>query len=80
MRTLFDPRNRLAREVSEQLQAYFGERLYRTIIPRNVRLAEAPSHGLPIFAYDPRCSGAEAYLALAGEVIRRRDKVARGAA
>ena len=80
VRTLFDPRNRLAREVSEQLQAYFGERLYRTIIPRNVRLAEAPSHGLPIFAYDPRCSGAEAYLALAGEVIRRRDKVARGAA
>ena len=71
VRTMFDPRNSLTKDVSEQLQQHFGEKLYRTVIPRNVRLAEAPSHGLPIVAYDPTSSGAKAYLALAGELVRR---------
>ncbi|AOU99850.1 chromosome partitioning protein [Acidihalobacter yilgarnensis] len=71
LRTMFDPRNNLANDVSAQLIAHFGERVYRTIIPRNVRLAEAPSHGIPVLNYDRTSSGALAYLALAGEIIRR---------
>jgi len=71
LRTMFDPRNNLATEVSSQLVAHFGERVYRTVIPRNVRVAEAPSHGLPVLLYDKTSRGAQAYLALAGEVLRR---------
>ncbi|MGD2112655.1 MAG: AAA family ATPase [Gammaproteobacteria bacterium] len=71
LRTMFDARNNLAMEVSAQLQQHFGERVYRTIIPRNVRLAEAPSHGLPVLRYDKVSRGAMAYLALAGEYLRR---------
>ncbi|HEY9033739.1 MAG TPA: ParA family protein [Pseudomonadales bacterium] len=71
LRTMFDPRNSLTREVSEQLTAHFGDRVYRTCIPRNVRLAEAPSYGLPVIQYDKASRGALAYLALAGEIIRR---------
>ena len=71
LRTMYDPRNSLTNDVSGQLQAHFGERLYRTVIPRNVRLAEAPSFGLPALQYDPKSRGARAYLALAGEIIRR---------
>ena len=71
LRTMVDPRNRLTREVSDQLIEHFGDRVYRTIIPRNVRLAEAPSFGMPIFEYDRNSKGATAYLALAGEFIRR---------
>lgn len=71
LRTMFDGRNRLALEVSEQLIDHFGEKVYQTVIPRNVRLAEAPSHGLPALLYDNRSQGAAAYLALAGEVLRR---------
>jgi chromosome partitioning protein len=71
LRTMYDARNRLAIEVSAQLQQHFGDRVYQTIIPRNVRLAEAPSHGLPILRYDRGSRGAAAYLALAGEFIRR---------
>lgn len=71
LRTMFDGRNRLALEVSEQLIDHFGEKVYQTVIPRNVRLAEAPSHGLPALIYDNRSQGAAAYLALAGEVLRR---------
>ncbi|MDM4768726.1 ParA family protein [Solimonas sp. SE-A11] len=73
LRTMFDPRNNLANDVSNQLTQHFGEKVYRTIIPRNVRLAEAPSHGLPVMLYDAQSSGAKAYLALAGEVLRRHD-------
>jgi len=69
--TMFDPRSRLTREVSEQLQTHFGERLLRTCIPRNVRLAEAPSHGLPVVHYDKSSRGALAYLALAEELTGR---------
>lgn len=71
LRTMYDPRNRLSQDVSEQLKAHFGEQVYRTVIPRNVRLAEAPSHGLPAMYYDKSSTGAVAYLALAGEILRR---------
>ena len=71
LRTMYDARNNLANDVSAQLQEHFGDKLYRTIIPRNVRLAEAPSHGLPILNYDKSSRGANAYLALAGEYLRR---------
>jgi len=71
LRTMFDARNNLSNDVSAQLQEHFGDRVYRTIIPRNVRLAEAPSHGLPVLRYDKSSRGATAYLALAGEFLRR---------
>lgn len=71
LRTMYDPRNNLAVDVSDQLAEYFGSRLYRTIVPRNVRLAEAPSHGLPALQYDKTSRGALAYLALAGEILRK---------
>ncbi len=71
LRTMFDPRNNLANDVSAQLTSHFGDSVYRTIIPRNVTLAEAPSHGLPVLLYDKRSRGALAYLALAGEMLRR---------
>jgi chromosome partitioning protein len=71
LRTMYDPRNRLAGDVTEQLNKHFGDKLYRTVIPRNIRLAEAPSHGLPALMYDKTSRGAQAYLALAGEMIRR---------
>lgn len=70
LRTMYDPRNNLATQVSEQLLDHFGEKVYRTIIPRNIRLAEAPSHGLPAIKYDKISRGAIAYLALAGEILR----------
>ncbi|MFQ5994656.1 MAG: ParA family protein [Acidiferrobacterales bacterium] len=71
LRTMFDPRNNLDNEVSAQLKQHFGDKLYRTIIPRNVRLAEAPSYGKPVISYDMQSKGAQAYLALAGEMLRR---------
>lgn len=71
LRTMFDPRNNLANDVSEQLTSHFGDKVYNTIIPRNVRLAEAPSYGTPILYYDKQSRGAIAYLALAGEILRR---------
>ena len=71
LRTMYDPRNNLSRDVSNQLTRHFSDTLYNTSIPRNIRLAEAPSHGLPALMYDKRSSGALAYLALAAEVIRK---------
>lgn len=71
LRTMYDPRNSLTKEVSQQLTKYFDNKVYRTCIPRNVRLAEAPSYGLPALVYDKASRGALAYLALAGEIIRR---------
>jgi chromosome partitioning protein len=73
LRTMYDPRNSLTNDVSAQLSQHFGDRLYRTCIPRNVRLAEAPSFGMPVLAFDRQSKGAIAYLALAGEIIRRND-------
>jgi chromosome partitioning protein len=71
LRTMYDPRNSLTRDVSRQLLKHFGDQVFRTVIPRNVRLAEAPSHGLPVILYDRHSRGAVAYMALAGEVRRR---------
>lgn len=71
LRTMYDPRNSLSNDVSNQLITHFGDKVYRTIIPRNVRLAEAPSHGAPVITYDAKSRGAISYLALAGEILRR---------
>jgi chromosome partitioning protein len=71
LRTLFDPRNALSQQVSAQLTQHFGNKVYRTVIPRNVRLAEAPSFGVPVLQHDKSSKGAQAYLALAGELINR---------
>ena len=71
LRTMYDPRNMLAQQVSDQLQQHFGNKVYRTVIPRNIRLAEAPSHGLPVLSFDRQSKGAMAYLALAGEMLGR---------
>jgi len=69
LRTMFDPRNSLAQQVSDQLQQHFGDKVYRTVIPRNVRLAEAPSYGVPVLYHDAQSKGTQAYLALAGELL-----------
>ncbi len=71
LRTMYDPRNMLAQQVSDQLLEHFGDKVYRTVIPRNVRLAEAPSHGVPALKFDQMSKGAQAYLALAGEMLNR---------
>jgi chromosome partitioning protein len=71
LRTMYDPRNTLAQNVGAELEKHFGDKLYRTIVPRNVRLAEAPSHGIPVLHLDRNSKGAQAYLALAGEMLRR---------
>lgn len=73
LRTMHDPRNNLSNQVSTQLVTHFKGQVFRSIVPRNVRLAEAPSHGLSALAYDPNSRGAVAYLALAGELLRRGD-------
>ena len=75
LRTMYDPRNSLTKDVSDQLNEYFGDKVYRTCIPRNVRLSEAPSYGLPALIYDKASRGAMAYLAFAGELIRKDQKV-----
>jgi chromosome partitioning protein len=79
LRTMFDPRNSLSNEVSRHLTERFPDQVFRTVVPRNVRLAEAPSHGMPALSYDKRSKGAQAYLALAGELVRRYRKAAQPA-
>ena len=69
--TMFDPRNSLADQVVADVRAFMGERVYDTVIPRNVRVSEAPSHGKPVLLYDLKCSGSQAYLKLASEIIQR---------
>lgn len=71
LRTMYDPRNSLTLDVSGQLSEFFGDKVYRAVVPRNVRLAEAPSYGMPALKYDRTSKGAIAYLALAGEMVRR---------
>jgi chromosome partitioning protein len=71
VRTMYDARNTLAQQVSGQLETHFGDKVYRTLIPRNVRLAEAPSYGVPAVVWDPESKGAQAYLALADEMLER---------
>ena len=80
LRTMYDPRNSLTNEVSSQLHNHFGDKVYRTVVPRNIRLAEAPSHGVPAMYYDKYSRGSKAYMALAGEIIRREEKLAAPAA
>lgn len=74
LRTMYDNRSRLTKDVSDQLLEYFGEKVFKTCIPRNVRLAEAPSHGMSVLAYDKTSRGALAYIALAGEMIKKETK------
>jgi chromosome partitioning protein len=70
LRTMYDPRNTLSQQVSQQLETHFGEKVYRTVVPRNVRLAEAPSYGAPAVVWDTASKGAQAYLQLTEEIIR----------
>ncbi len=79
LRTMYDPRNSLTNDVSQQLTEHFGDKVYRTCIPRNVRLAEAPSYGVPVIVYDKTSKGAVAYLTLAGELIRRNELLKKAA-
>jgi len=80
LRTMYDPRNNLSNDVSGQLLLHFPKKVYRTVIPRNVRLAEAPSHGIPVINYDKSSRGALAYLALAGEILRNEENASLAAA
>lgn len=80
LRTMYDGRNKLGVEVSTQLIEHFGDQVFRTVVPRNVRLAEAPSHGISIMQYDSTSRGALAYLALAGELVRQRARAVKAAA
>jgi chromosome partitioning protein len=73
--TMFDKRNNLSDQVAADVREYFGEKVYKTVIPRNVKVSEAPSYGRPVLVYDISCAGSQAYLHLAGEVIRRESKV-----
>ena len=78
LRTMYDSRNGLTREVSAQLLSHFGELVFHTVIPRNVKLAEAPSHGLPVIYYDKQSRGALAYRALASEIVQRQSSTVTG--
>jgi hypothetical protein len=69
--TMYDTRNKLSSLVSDDVRSYFGDKVYDTVIPRNVRVSEAPSHGKPVLLYDLACTGSQAYVHLAGEVLRR---------
>lgn len=73
--TMFDRRNNLSGMVAEDVREFFGDKVYETVIPRNVRVSEAPSHGRPVLVYDMNCAGSQAYLHLAGEVLRRERRV-----
>lgn len=78
--TMFDQRNSLASQVAQDVRSFLGEKVYDTVIPRNVRVCEAPSHGKPVLLYDNRCAGSQAYIRLAAEVIRRERRIAAVAA
>ena len=69
--TMYDPRNRLSGAVADDVREFFGDKVYKTVIPRNVRLSEAPSYGLPAIVYDMKCVGSQAYIQFASEIIRR---------
>ena len=75
LRVMFDPRITLQQQVSEQLKNHFGDKVFNTIIPRNVRLAEAPSYGLPGVVFDPASKGAQAFVAFAKEMVERVEKI-----
>jgi chromosome partitioning protein len=71
---MFDRRNNLSAQVEKDVRAHFGDKVYRTVIPRNVRISEAPSHGKPALLYDYKCAGSQAYMRLASEMIQRERK------
>jgi chromosome partitioning protein len=73
---MFDRRNNLSETVADDVRGYFGDKVYRTVIPRNVRVSEAPSHGKPVLLYDTGCAGSKAYIQLAGELIRQHKTLA----
>ena len=73
--TMYDTRNNLSKQVSDDVRAHFGDKVYETVIPRNVRVSESPSYGKPVLIYDHMCAGSKAYMKLAREVIRRENKV-----
>jgi chromosome partitioning protein len=74
--TMFDSRNNLAGMVADDVRGYFGDKVYQTVIPRNVRMSEAPSHGKPALLYDLRCAGSQAYIRLAGEILKQERRAA----
>lgn len=78
--TMYDPRNRLSTQVEADVRAYLGDKVYKTVIPRNVRISEAPSYGLPAIIYDHKCAGSRAYMELAAELLRREKDIKRNAA
>jgi chromosome partitioning protein len=73
--TMYDPRNNLSGQVMADVREFMGEKVYETVIPRNVRVSEAPSYGKPVLLYDLKCAGSQAYLKLASEVIRREQRL-----
>ncbi|MGE5477677.1 MAG: ParA family protein, partial [Bacteroidales bacterium] len=73
--TMFDKRNNLSEMVAADVREFFGDKVYKTVIPRNVRISEAPSHGKPVLIYDVKCTGSEAYIHLASEVLKRERKL-----
>ncbi len=75
---MFDGRNKLSGQVVDDVRAHMGDKVYRTVIPRNVRISEAPSHGKPALLYDLKCAGSQAYLRLASEIIQRESDAPRG--
>jgi chromosome partitioning protein len=78
--TMYDKRNSLSDAVASDVRAYFGDQVYETVIPRNVRVSEAPSHGKPVLLYDLKCAGSQAYMLLAGEVLRREEEILKNVA
>jgi len=73
--TMFDGRAIVSRQIADEIRKFFGTRVYNTVIPRNIRVSEAPSHGVPVMLHDPKCSGAKAYYEAAKELIRREEGV-----
>ena len=73
---MYDSRNNLTQMVEEDVREFFGKKVYKTVIPRNVRVSEAPSHGKPVLLYDYKCLGSQAYISLAGEILKREKEIA----
>ena len=71
---MYDSRNSLSKQVAQDVRSVLGDRVYKTVIPRNVRVSEAPSHGKPVLLYDSKCAGSQAYIRLASEIIKREHK------
>ena len=72
--TMYDSRALVSRQIAEEIRKFFGKKVFKTVVPRNIRVSEAPSHGLPVMLHDPRCNGAKAYVALADEFLQRENK------